>query len=97
MDIVGLLRRHPNRIPVMVQSKTCRFRKKKFLVPTDTTVVELIHTLRSYSNNLQCGDGLFLFVNNILPSQNTTVKELHMLHQIDLILHISIEKEDVFG
>lgn len=98
MDIEGLIRRHPGRVPTVLQSRTCVLRKKKFLVPHETTVTEFLHIVRSYITEYRPKDALFLFVQKMLPLHTDTFLELYTQYvDVDLILHMQVEREEVFG
>ena len=97
MDIERLMERHPGCVPVIIQSRSCQMKKTKFLVPYETTVSDFIYVLRSYIPTLLPGDSLFLFVGHYLPTPTTTIQHLYIHHEQDLILHMHLAKEEVFG
>tara|TARA_B110000046_G_C12856650_1_gene340002 strand:- start:97 stop:399 length:303 start_codon:yes stop_codon:yes gene_type:complete len=92
-----LLSKHPNRIPIIFESKNIELAKTKFLVPNDITVAQTMAILRNYTK-VKSYEALFMLINNTLPVSSTSLSELYDTNKDkDGILHICITKENTFG
>ncbi|KAL1236645.1 Protein lgg-1 [Trichinella spiralis] len=96
-------KKYPDRIPVIVErAPKCGLKdldKKKYLVPSDLTVGQFYFLIRKRIL-LRPEEGLFFFVNNMIPPTATTMGQLYQdHHEEDLFLYIAYRfdsKENVF-
>ncbi|UYV76139.1 GABARAPL1 [Cordylochernes scorpioides] len=94
-------RKYPDRVPVIVErapnSQIADLDKKKYLVPSDLTVGQFYFLIRKRIH-LRPEDALFLFVNNSIPSNSTTMGSLYKEHQEnDGFLYLAFHDENVYG
>ena len=97
----AIMQKYTNRIPVYVykhkKSKFEDISKHKFLVPKDITVGQFIYIIRKHLT-LRPDQGIFLFVNNILPPTSVIMSQLYKEHcDSDGFLYITFSHENVFG
>jgi len=93
--------KHPDKIPIMV---TCGFDKNKickFLVPKDTSMTGLIDLIRS-TYKLKSSEALYTIATTsendfILTAQNSLQNAHKKYRDINNILHIIVQKENVYG
>jgi GABA(A) receptor-associated protein len=93
--------KYPDRIPVICEvakSSSLSLDKCKYLVPHDITVGQFQYILRKKIPNLTADQGLYMFVNNSLP---TITSEMSILYNEkkddDGFLYIIINTESTFG
>ena len=71
--------KYPDRIPVIcekaTQSDIADIDKTKYLVPCDLTVGQFVYVIRKRIK-LQPEKGIFIFVNNVLPSTASMMSKL---------------------
>tara|TARA_Y100000389_G_C17388530_1_gene478495 strand:+ start:959 stop:1312 length:354 start_codon:yes stop_codon:yes gene_type:complete len=96
-----LMKKYPNRIPVIVtksiNSKIQDIDKKKYLVPSDQTIGQMVYVIRNRIK-LSQEKALFVFVNNILPPTGEILSEVYKNHRDpDGFLYITYACENVFG
>ncbi|KRY00499.1 Protein lgg-1, partial [Trichinella pseudospiralis] len=94
-------KKYPDRIPVIVErAPKCGLKdldKKKYLVPSDLTVGQFYFLIRKRIL-LRPEEGLFFFVNNMIPPTATTMGQLYQdHHEEDLFLYIAYSDESVYG
>ena len=92
---------HPDRIPVIVEpAEKCTLSiidKNKYLVPKDISVGQFVYIIRK-KINLSPEEGLFIFVNNILPPTSTSLIDIYGEHRdVDGFLYITYAGENTFG
>lgn len=96
--------RFPNKIPLIIENKNTSklfipdIVKKKFLVPSDMTISQLLIVLRKRIQ-VESTTAIFLFVNDhIIPSGNSIISELYMSYKdIDGFLYLGYRGENTFG
>lgn len=99
---VGMLNiRHPSKIPIIIYTKNKQaplLKKCKFLVNTDITIAELLHTIRKYME-LKQNESIFLFTeNNTIPPSSFTVQSLYKEHKNeDGFMYLEYSVENTFG
>jgi len=76
--------KYPGMIPLFVSKapnskNTPEIKKKKFLVPSDYTVANVIYVIRKYIH-IRPEQGIFLFINHHLPSTMLTMGEVEQLY-----------------
>lgn len=92
----------PGRIPVIVEKSprdklVPTLEKEKFLVPSDLTVAQFIYIIRKRLT-MPSETALFLFVNGILPTTSTLMRELYgMYKDHDGFLYAQYSGENTFG
>jgi len=93
-----LREKHPDRIPIIFESKKdIQLLKTKMLIPSDSTIAQVMTIVRKYIKIKKC-DALFLFIDNIIPTNTETVGSLYEKHKNeDNLLEIIISKESTFG
>lgn len=93
-----LREKHPDRIPIIFEpKKDIQLLKTKMLIPSDSTIAQVMTIVRKYIEIKKC-DALFLFIDNIIPTNTETVGSLYEKHKNeDNVLEIVISKESTFG
>jgi hypothetical protein len=96
-DVLRLLKRYPEKIPVYVEGENIS--QNKFLVPYDITVAQFLYMLRE-KVLLTSTQSIFLFFGKrreIMPS-NMIIREIYdRLKDDDDMLYAFYSKENVFG
>ena len=93
--------KYPSRIPVICQrshnSELDTISKTKYLVPKDLTATQFLFIIRKRLK-LPSEKGVFLFVNNIIASSNSTMMDLYeSCRDPDGFLYAFYTEENVFG
>lgn len=95
-----LLRRFPDRVPVIVEQKQSfpgKLDKNKYLVPHEINVGQMLHLIRRRSK-CRAETGIFLFVNNTLPATSSLIYDLARENkEDDGFLYMSVCGEDTYG
>ena len=95
-----MLERFPNRVPVIVErgnTSIIDIDKKKFLVPRDLSIGQLMHVIRKRIK-LDSTTALYLFVNNTLPrSSDLIITEYNNKKDKDGFLYVTYAGESTFG
>lgn len=100
-DSLTVMTKYSDRIPIIIE-KYCHSNledidKKKYLVPFDMTVGQLIYIIRKRIK-LSPDKAIFIFVNNINPYTSMTIKDLYNQHKDeDNFLYIIYQEESTFG
>lgn len=99
----AVMKKYTGRIPVFVykhekSKKTkCELNKHKFLVPSDITVGQFVYIIRKHLR-LESDQGIFIFVNNVLPPTSMLMNQLYSEHgDEDGFLYVAFSYESVFG
>ena len=96
-------KKYPNRYPVIIelqpgQENIINLNKRKFLVPNNLTIAQLLHVVKSRIKNFNAMMALFLFVNNTLPQPSQQIEELYNQHAEDCgFLYLILTSENTFG
>jgi GABA(A) receptor-associated protein len=100
MESVRLLKKFPDRIPVLVKpgnTITPVIDKCKYLVPSDMSIGEFVNIIRKRVK-LDSSKAIFIFVNNVLPTTSATMKSIYEQHaESDGFLYITYSVENTFG
>ena len=96
-----ICRTYPNRVPVIVEPAIkCTvpiIDKNKYLVPADLTMGQFIYVIRKRIK-LESEQGLFVFVNNILPSTSACITDVYEQYRdADGFLYVTYTGENTFG
>jgi len=102
-----ILKNHPTRIPIVLQSKDITLEKEKYLVPSHLTMGQFLYFIRKRVT-LGSETGLFIYIeiftdNEILmfrelPSPIIRMNELYERYKhIDSFMYMKLEKESTFG
>ena len=96
-----LMDKYDNRVPVIVtkseKSKIQDIDKRKFLVPTDQTVGQMVYVIRNRIK-LAPEKAMFVFVDNLLPPTAALLAEVYANHKDpDGFLYITYSGENCFG
>jgi GABA(A) receptor-associated protein len=104
--IEELINKHPNRIPIVISSKSFKEHNvNRFIVPIDMTVNQFMLILRNKTKIIST-EAIFIFVkdykkgnkNDIIAPVSETIGSLYDKYKDDkLILNLFYEKEAVFG
>ncbi|XP_059625525.1 autophagy-related protein 8i [Cornus florida] len=100
-DSRDIIAKYPDRLPVVVErySKTDlpEMEKKKYLVPRDMSIGQLIHIL-SGRLHLSPGKALFVFVQNTLPQTSSLMETVYeSFKDEDGFLYMCYSSEKTFG
>lgn len=94
------LQEFSDRVPVILEAgprSTLTVDKRKFLVPGDASVAQFFQTIRKRFK-LTPEQGLFLFVDNMLPPMTHSMSQLYKDHACnDRFLYMQISSETTFG
>ena len=95
---IKLREKYPDRIPIIFEpKKDLQLIKTKMLIPSDSTIAQVMTIVRKYIKLKKC-DALFLFINDIIPTNTETVGSLYTKHKNDEgVLEIVVSKESTFG
>jgi len=99
---VAIRLKYPDRVPVIVEkspnSTGCRtLKNNKILVPLNLKFGDFIMTIRKRIT-LDAREGLFVFVNNQIPSPTTLISQVYSNnHDRDGFLYVMYTTENVFG
>lgn len=93
--------KYKDRIPIIVEkADSCKLKdmdKKKYLVPSDLTIGQLLYVIRKRIQ-LSPEKALFLFVNNTIPKTSSTVVQCFTENKDeDGFLYAHICEENTFG
>jgi hypothetical protein len=94
-----ILTKYPDRVPVIIESKVAGDDTVlKLMVPRDRTMGSMIVQLRN-KIKMSPKQGMYLFVNGVLPPNSSTVGQMWELHKNpdDKVLHIQYSLENTFG
>ena len=104
------LQKHPNFIPVIIESNEDQIRKtikkRKLLVSRYINVSELIFSIRKQLHGFSSSEALFLFVNDEILTGNTMIgtlydrikaEELRNPSSNDMFLYVTLALENTFG
>ena len=97
------LKKHPNRIPIIIEkAKTSKIvddiDTKKFLVPGDLTMGQLMYVVRKRIKNVTSETGLFFFINNTMPPTGEILNKIYATHKDeDGFLYVHFTGENTFG
>ncbi len=98
-----ILAKHPNRIPIIIEkSETCKtiedIDKKKFLVPHDLTLGQLMYVVRKRLKTVSAETGLFFFINDTMQPASALLTQIYNNHKHDDgFLYILYSSENTFG
>lgn len=100
-DFLIVYKKYPTRIPIIIErslkSNINQIDRNKFLVPCDQTIGQLIYVLRKRIN-INHNEGIFIFVNNILPGTGDSLQKIYDEHKdIDGYLYLVYSSENTFG
>ena len=93
--------KYPDRYPIIVcKGNNCSLPdidKHKFLVPCDLTIGQFVTVIRKRIK-LRNDQAIFIFINNVLPPNTSTIGELYEEHKdLDGFLYVTYNSESVFG
>jgi GABA(A) receptor-associated protein len=102
--IQNLLNKYPDRIPIVLSSKTyLKDNPLKFIVPYEQTIAQFMVLLRT-KIQLKPEEAIFFFVKDtetgqdIMVQTSSTIEYLYTQYKDkDLLLNLFFEKESVFG
>jgi hypothetical protein len=99
--IESLLRKYPDRYPIIVSSKSIKCGNVKY-ISTNMTIAEFMIILRK-KINLSQNEGLFFFIkdknkSDIMVQPSSNIEILYNTYKDEnLVLNLIFEKEAVFG
>lgn len=96
-----IMKKYPDRIPLIIEkqknSNAPDIDKKKYLVPVDLTVGQLMFVIRRRMK-LEKETAIFLFCKNILPPTSQLINDLYNSNKDeDGFLYIIYASENTFG
>lgn len=97
----NIIMKYPNRIPIIIEigynSHIPEPDKHKFLAPADLTIGQFVFAVRKRIK-LRPEQAIFLFINNYLPSTNTSLSQIYEEYKdTDGFLKCVISGESTFG
>ena len=91
-----ILAKYPARLPLIVESKTIKIDKRKFLVPSDLTIGQFVYVIRKRVK-LKPEDAIFIFINGTLPATTSLISQVYEEHKDeDNFLYVQISQESTF-
>jgi hypothetical protein len=95
--ISKVLKRYPDRVPVIITGDAIDLQKRKFLVPKDAPFAALMHTIRK-GETLKPWEGLYFHVNNKLVPSTCSMGDIYNREKEDgPMLQVNVSRENVFG
>ena len=95
--------RHPDKVPIFITKSTYakdslpEMRKRKFLVPIQYTMGELLLVIRKWLL-LKPDQAIFIFIGEELPMVGSTIGELYARHKgNDGVIRLTYASENTFG
>ena len=101
-EILRLLKKYPHKIPIHLEKNRSSLvgdmEKKKFLVPDELTVGQLLYTIRQRIK-IRSEEALYIFFNKQLVNTNALMKEIYETHRSmdDDMLYGVYATENTFG
>ena len=102
-ESMRITQKHPKRVPIIIErAESCvtvpDIDKKKFLVPDDLTVGQLMFVVRKRLKNLTAEQGLFFFINNSMQPPSAILRTVYHDHKHeDGFLYVLYASENTFG
>ncbi len=104
MEAERILLKYPDRIPIICEkiniknSQIPNIDKNKYLVPTDLSLGQFIHIIRSRIK-MNSEQAIYIFVDNsIIPSSSEIIKTLYDKYKdLDGFMYLSYSGENTFG
>lgn len=102
-DSNRIITKYPNHIPVIIdcdEELSILIKKKKYLVPVDSTISHLLSIIR---NKITIGKekAIFMFYNNSLVSSNDMIGDIYNKNKIflndDKSIYFYLKLENTFG
>jgi len=96
-----ILAKYPDRVPTIIVlakgTSLPALESSKFLIPNDLSIGHFIYVLRT-KIKLNSEEGIFLFVNGVLPQTSSIMGQIYEKHKADDgFLYFTIAQENVFG
>lgn len=101
-DRERLRSKYPGLIPIFVSKaphsrNTPEIKKKKFLVPMEYTIANVVYVIRKYMD-VRPEQGIFLFIGHHLPPSTLTLGQVEQIYaDKDGLLRITYALENTFG
>lgn len=98
-DTRNIIKKYPDRIPVLLKSKDLLLDKHKYLIPKDLTLSQFIYVIRKRARNVDSKTALFVLINDIIPGGMEPMSRLYERHvdpDTELLI-VYIQKENTFG
>ena len=98
-----IIAKHPTRVPLIIERAAgCttveNIDKKKFLVPNDLTVGQLMFVVRKRLRTLTAEQGLFFFINELMHPPGALLSTIYAQHKHeDGFLYVLYASENTFG
>jgi hypothetical protein len=96
-----LVRKYPNNIPIIINSRDIALRKYKFIVPRHITFGHFLNIIRKKGiedSAITHSDSIFMFIGNVLPKNTEIISVLYSEHKnVDGFLICTLHKENSFG
>jgi len=98
IESANIMKRYPNRIPVIVESDSFILDKKKFLVPNGTSISQFLYIIRKRLK-IAPESAIFLFFNNnTLLASTTLMSQAYKEHKhMDSFIYCKVTSESTFG
>lgn len=101
LEAEKMIDKFKDRVPVICEkikgNRISELTKNKYLVPKDLSISQFIYILRKRVK-LSEQEGLFIYVNNILPKNTSTFQEIYSeFKDEDNFLYIHYGIENTFG
>jgi GABA(A) receptor-associated protein len=92
--------KHPDRLPIIIEPKSTKIvqiDKRKFMVPKDLMLGQLIYVIRKRLQ-IHKEQGLFIFTNGTLIPSSYTIQDIYTKNaDEDGFLYITYDFENAFG
>ena len=95
----SIISKYPDKIPLIIEAtnNAPKMQKKKFLVPTNLTVGQLIFIIRKRVK-LDKSESIFIFIDRSFIGTQSLMDELYNKHKgKDGFLHVKYSLQNTFG
>jgi len=95
--LTKVLKKYPNRVPVIIESKAVPVNKTKYLVPKDVSFSIFMYQLRKHMT-VGYWEGVYCYVDNKLIPSTMAMGDIYEEHKSEEnTLNITVTKENTFG
>ena len=93
-----MLKKYPDRIPIIIDSNNLKLERYKYLVPSNLTVMNFRSIMRKKITVITEKDAIFMFCANYIIMSQEKMGDIYKKYKDkDGFLYITISKENTFG
>tara|TARA_Y100001970_G_scaffold266543_1_gene355372 strand:+ start:157 stop:486 length:330 start_codon:yes stop_codon:yes gene_type:complete len=100
--VQSILKKHPNKVPLVIHHDKNKKKLYKFIIPSDSSITDLLYIVRKRVN-LDPEQAIYIYVNtpdgkSDLLSANLLLSNIYDENKLDNgLLHLIYAEENVFG